>query len=225
MSDIARHEDIVEGEIIDVPAPAPFASAEEASQVMSDAFACLREGRDLIQNGHDLLEVAEARQAWKILGFDNWQDCVLAGVEQHLRTQIKPAYRQELTVDLRKRYGVSSRALAARLGVSHMTAQRDLVKARETGQLTEEAETVVGTDGVERAARSKRRPEFSKSWETQAIRLTKALASLHGKRDDDRYRAACPDLSVKWQADLRRALDQFADVLEDLDFDSERKMP
>lgn len=219
MNEIVRSTSSLEGVILEGARPAPYADAEEAAQVMSDAFTFLRQGRDMILDGHALLEVAEARQAHTILGFDTFQDCVLAGVEQHLRTQIKPEYRRELTLDLRKRYGVSTRELGRRLGVSHMTSHRDLKKSREVGDLVDEGETVVSQDGAARPARrTPPRPHFAKSWETQINRLIKAMASLDKQRTtDDRWKKNRADMAVKHRADLSRVLEQFAALLEDLD--------
>jgi hypothetical protein len=218
----------IEGQVVDprdLNQVVPFTSADEARSCLSDAFTLLRHGSETLAQGHELLQIAEAREAWKILGYTSWQECMLDGVEQHLRTAIKPDTRRALTVDLRQRYGVSARDIADRLGVSHSTTNRDLAQARESGEITNEGDTVVSKDGAKRPAKTPpRRLPLPRAFDQRADKVLTAVRYLHNMISDDRWDEHGGRVAVKWTAEMSTSLEQLSAVVAALTEAKEREI-
>jgi DNA-binding Lrp family transcriptional regulator len=217
----------IEGQVLDprdLDQVMPFTSADEARSCLSDAFTLLREGSQTLSQGYDLLQIAESRQAWTILGYRSWQECLLDGVEQHLRTAIKPDTRRALSVDLRQRYGVSARDIADRLGVSHSTTNRDLAQARDSGEITNEGDTVVSKDGAKRPAKTPpRRLPLPRAFDMRADKVLTAVRYLHNMVSDDRWSEHAGRVAIKWTAEMSTSLEQLNAVVSALTEAKERE--
>jgi transposase len=81
----------------------------------------LREARQLMTAAVELLDELYAGQAWKALGYVNWQELVDQELPE-LKQLLTAAEKRSLVVDLRQR-GMSLRAAAAPAGVSAATAK------------------------------------------------------------------------------------------------------
>lgn len=222
MSEMAR-PDVIEGTVLE-PVP-PYDSPQEARDDLEEAFTLLRDGNELmdrgveqLSHGHFLLRRAEERGAHAVLGFTSFQECLLDGVQQYLSTRLAAGRRKALTVDMRKRYNLSARDLAERLGVSHTTTNRDLLQARRAGQIEDEGESVVSKDGVVRRVNppKARRPDFRRTFDVKAAATMKAVNSLKNTLADDRWRDNRDDVATKWRAELTRSFGDLADFIEQL---------
>ncbi len=199
----------LEGVIVDPGADVPFATPTDAQAVMDEAFMLMRDGSERVEQGQLLLALAERRQAWKILGFDSWEDCMIHGIGTHLRTTIDPELRSALTVQLRARETLSTRAIARVFRVAHSTTVRDLRLARERGQLDGEPKKITSRDGRMRnstmAPNTPRRKDLLKTWRGAVDDITRRTGTLATLTKDDRFRPRIGDLSTATRADLQRA--------------------
>jgi hypothetical protein len=114
--------------------------------------------RDIIRRGlEDLLPiVAAAYQArdWEHFGYASWDDYLSHEFGGPLRVSARNE-RQLAVVELRQA-GMSTRAIAASVGVSDITVRRDLESATATNDAVELPASVIGLDGKERIAEMQR---------------------------------------------------------------------
>jgi hypothetical protein len=219
VSELDRIE--LEGVIVEPGEEAPLTDPDEARSLVEGAFLLIKEGFVRREQGVLLLQEAERRLAWKVLGFDSMDDCMLAGISQHLRTSIEPAARSELVITLRRNDQLSTRTIAKAFDCSHSTIVRDLRIAREQGRLANEPERITSQNGRMRRSTvqqsTRRRPDLAKTWRTAVddiTRRTKTLAQLCG---DDRYRDRREDLTIATRGDLQRAHAILTSVLADFE--------
>lgn len=207
---------------------APITDADEARELMQAALQALKAGRDKIDEGTLLLDIAERRRAWVPLGYSSWQDCMAAGLSEAFNITLEQGARMQMVVAMR-RQELTTAQMAEKVGTSRHTVMRDLQKARETGLLADEVE-VVDTIKGERALRndhlagkpqsqaglSKRvaRTDLAKTWRNAVDDVCRRARTLAALREDDRYAARLEDLAYT-EGDLQRAFDTLQEVLRD----------
>ena len=127
---------------------------------------------EFAENMDELMFDAFSHRVWRAMGYDTWEDW-----RSSLRVRKSVTERRALTARMHKR-GMSTRAIGAALGVSHMTAERDLkvVAAQEdSGEGVtnvpaddiEESEKILGSDGKQ-YTRDRKAPETTTRRKTHA---------------------------------------------------------
>jgi hypothetical protein len=215
---------IVEGTIVD---DSPIASPAQARELMAEALSLLKQGEEIKYEGRLLLEVAERRLAWKVLGFDSWQDCLARGLEETFKISIDQSKRMAIVASLRLE-SLSSQDIADQLGVHATTVNRDLRKGREVGLLDDEPDKLMGRDGrtratgkpessaPERPPKAKPRADLLKHWMNRVEELRRPLNALRLVREsDDRYARRLSELADTTLVDLRAAHLLLGDILTD----------
>lgn len=104
------------------------------------------DARDLIDSLKQAVEIAERQiirawqgRAWLALGYESWDEMIAAEFTSHY-IKIAPDERRAAAIEMAK-HGMSTRAIAPALGVSHQTVANDLaagVKDLTPGEADEE---------------------------------------------------------------------------------------
>lgn len=198
----------------------PLTSLPEAQRLMSDALNHLRAGWDPEQGAQRKLSALERRDAWKVLGFESWNDCLAAGLSDTFGLKIEQAQRIPLVAQLRMKdlpNGEISRITA----VASATTTRDLQNARMVGLLPQKQPATRDDNGRRPrphstgARKQSRRPDLYKSWRNRVDDLSRLTRSIEGLRADDRYRTRLNDLADT-RAEIAAAHAALGRVLADL---------
>ncbi len=199
---------------------------DEAERLVDGGFRALRSGAEHWQagradweRGQAMLAEAEQREAWRVLGYESWEACALAGMETHLRQVLDPDARMKLAVEMRRTKKATMREIAEVMDVSHPTVMRDLRRARDRGDLHPDDEPRPprqggAPDGPKE--RRKLREDLAKSWQRAVDDLTRRGNSLRSMRGDDRYKERLEHL-LRTRGDLIRVRDAINLVLEDME--------
>lgn len=219
MDDIDRID--LEGVVVDPGQDPPYTSEEEAREAVDTGLILMREGNERMHQGTAMLALAERREAWKVLGFASWDECLVDGIGKHLRTTVAPAARASLAIQLRSRDKLSTRTIATAFDVSHSTIVRDLQIARDEGRLTGEPAQITSSNGRKRKSSvptsTPRRTDLAKTWRYAVDDITRRTNTLAQLSLDDRYRERRQDLATLSRGDLQRAHAVLTAVLNDFD--------
>lgn len=217
MSELDRIE--LRGVVVDPGEDAPITD-DQARQMIEGAFVLMREGNARLEQGKRLLQEAERRQVWRVLGFTSWDDCILDGISKHLRTTVEADARSALVIELRRSDALSTRTIAAAFQVSHSTIVRDLRLAREAGLIGDEPDRIQSSNGRMRKShvqKTPRRIDLLKTWRTAVDDITRRTNTLASLCLDDRYRDRREDLTRATRGDLQRAHAILTSILDDFD--------
>lgn len=198
----------------------PYTDRDDADAAVTRAFELLRAGAENIEAGKNLLAQAQRREAWKVLGFDSWNDLILNGVNTHLRHVLDPEVRKRLAIEMRTGGdGASTRQIAAAMDVSHVTIMRDLREARASGQLDEADEPHPtkpprASPPAPRTPGDRRRADLGKTFVNHAVEIARRARVLGAMREDERYAEQLEDL-LRTYTDLQAAHAILTSILED----------
>lgn len=203
----------------------PYNDPAEAERVVTRAFELLRTGREAaqeaeaqVEQGRQMLEEAQRRHAWKILGFESWEALMLDGITKHLRHVIDPAVRQRLAVDMRVRDQATLRQIAERFDVSHPTIMRDLRDARAAGELVEEQEPRPTRPAPDpRDDRMSPRTDIAKTWLNHTDVLVRKARALDRLRLEDNRYPKRKNAFLRTLGDLKTSHEILGTIITDLE--------
>jgi len=211
--------------LVEVPAEVPALTEVEAREITND----IRRTRGVLWT-----QIAKAFQgrAWIVLGYPSWDDyCDTEFPDGHVRL---PREERSMIVASLADAGMSTRAIAAATGVSHMTVDRDLsavtnvtpddpddeiVDAEVIGDPTPpEPRTVTGVDGKSYTLKPKsqvdRRPPLTDAATRAGLDLRKRVESLESLMEDDRFPAHRAALTPMLRSHLTYAIQACEQMLD-----------
>lgn len=196
-------------------APAPAAlDADEAERLTRRISNKLVTIADNFEAVLPMIREAIERQAYTALGYKGPSDYVMARFSGTL-SRLEPQLRQEVILRL-KQSGMSTRAIAPVVGVSHTTVARDLAGVPDVtpaprapvtgidGKVYSVAAVAPTTQLVAQPPRLQRRRPLPESYAEIVYDIKKRVESLTRLTADDRFSGHRADLAHRHQNDLLR---------------------